>query len=38
MTQPRKHPWFKNYPFELLASKKLKAPFLPIRKDNFDKA
>ncbi|CAK92000.1 unnamed protein product (macronuclear) [Paramecium tetraurelia] len=38
LTQPRTHPWFKNYPFDLLASKKLQAPYLPVRKDNFDKA
>ncbi|CAD8125199.1 unnamed protein product [Paramecium sonneborni] len=38
LIQPKKHPWFKNFPFDLLASKKLKAPFLPNSKDNFDKS
>ncbi|CAD8045463.1 unnamed protein product [Paramecium sonneborni] len=38
LIKPRQHKWFKNFPFELLVQKKLKAPFIPNNSDNFDKS
>ncbi|CAD8169789.1 unnamed protein product [Paramecium pentaurelia] len=35
---PRQHKWFKNFSFELLIQKQLKAPFIPNNQDNFDKS
>ena len=32
-----RHPWLKYYPWEELVNKKLLAPFVPDKKDNFDK-
>ena len=31
------HPWLKNYPWKQLESKILQAPFVPEKRDNFDK-
>ena len=33
----KKHPWMKYYPWKELSEKKLPAPFIPERIDNFDK-
>ena len=30
------HPWLKDFPWEDLNNKKLKAPFIPPQEDNFD--
>ncbi|CAD8157911.1 unnamed protein product [Paramecium octaurelia] len=38
LVYPRQHKWFKNFPFELLLQKKLKAPFIPKTADNFDQS
>jgi serine/threonine protein kinase len=32
-----RHPWLKYYPWEELIKKNLKAPFVPDKRDNFDK-
>ena len=32
-----RHPWLKYYPWEELIKKNVKAPFIPDKKDNFDK-
>ncbi len=32
-----KHPWLKYYPWEELIKKKLSSPFVPDKRDNFDK-
>jgi len=32
----KKHPWLKDFPWMLLNEKKLKAPFTPPNEDNFD--
>ena len=33
----KEHPWFKNYPWSDLLEKKIDAPFIPEKQDNFDK-
>ena len=33
----KEHPWIKYYPWKDLAKKKLPTPFIPDKKDNFDK-
>ncbi|CAD8125558.1 unnamed protein product [Paramecium sonneborni] len=38
LMNPKQHKWFKNFPFESLIKKKLKAPFIPSNSDNFDKS
>ena len=32
-----RHPWLKYYPWKDLYNKKIQAPFIPMKKDNFDK-
>ena len=32
-----RHPWLKYYPWKDLYNKKIQAPFIPRKKDNFDK-
>jgi hypothetical protein len=32
----KNHPWLKDFPWQLLNEKKLKAPFAPPNEDNFD--
>lgn len=31
----KKHPWFKNFPWEQLYKKDLEAPFIPLGEDNY---
>ena len=32
----KNHPWLKDFPWEDLANKKIKATFIPAKEDNFD--
>jgi serum/glucocorticoid-regulated kinase 2 len=32
----KNHPWLRDFPFDELENKKLKAPFVPPKDDNFD--
>jgi len=32
----KRHPWLRDFPFEALEQKKIKAPFIPSKEDNFD--
>ena len=36
-TEMKEHPWLKYYPWKELESKTLPAPYIPDKKDNFDK-
>lgn len=33
----KQHPWLKHFPWKMLLEKKIEAPFVPEKKDNFDK-
>ena len=32
----KNHPWLRDFPWDDLAKKRIKAPFLPSKADNFD--
>jgi hypothetical protein len=32
----KQHPWFKDFPWKDLWDKKIQAPFIPPKQDNFD--
>lgn len=34
----KSHPWLRNYPWEALYEKRLRAPFIPPHEDNFDES
>lgn len=35
-SEVKNHPWLANFPWQELTDRKIKAPFMPPKEDNFD--